>query len=58
MTLLYSMADCASVAGVSLPTLSRRIAAGRGPARQRVGRHFVVAEPDLLAWLAREGVRV
>lgn len=49
---LYSMTDAASAAGISTPTLCRRIAAGKGPQRVRIGRAFVVTDIALRDWLA------
>jgi predicted DNA-binding transcriptional regulator AlpA len=51
---IYTLTDCASIRGVSMPTMARRIRDGRGPDRIRFGRAWAVTEQALNEWLARE----
>jgi predicted DNA-binding transcriptional regulator AlpA len=51
---IYTMTDAAAAAGISTPTMARRVQAGRGPARIRIGRSFAITEQALAEWLARE----
>jgi len=47
----YPSAAVAAAAGISIPTLYRRWAEGKGPACEYHGRFRLVAEPELHRWL-------
>jgi hypothetical protein len=51
---IHTMTQVAAAGDMSTPTLCRRIREGRGPVRIRFGRSYVVTEPALQEWLARE----
>lgn len=51
-TRLFSLAEAAALAGISGPTMTRRLRYGSGPRCQKIGHAKVVAEPDLLVWLS------
>ena len=49
---IFSLTDAASAAGMSMPTLFRRIHDGKGPERIRIGRGYAVTADALRNWLA------
>ena len=50
----YTQTAAAEAGGMSTPTFQRRVREGRGPARVRFGRAFLISAEALAEWLARE----
>jgi hypothetical protein len=58
MARVYTQTQAAAIRGISTPTYHVWLRQGRGPARQRFGRAYMITEASLQEWLAREPVVV